>query len=190
MQEISGLARSIYNYTLDSMQRLGAQTTDDDSPILLLGKEYTSLSSQEFLDDWQTRPWITYRSGFPPINPSEYTSDAGWGCMLRSGQMLLANTSFLHHFGRDFRVGDKNTNQQYSKVDRDLILTPRSCLYFLTIIQLNIPFIESRYRFDSILTPTFDTIGNRIGYQDWRLVWSVHHLSGPFDTFLSRRNRI
>jgi cysteine protease ATG4 len=33
---------------------------------------------------------ITTDSGFEPISQSNFTSDLGWGCMLWSGQMLLA----------------------------------------------------------------------------------------------------
>jgi cysteine protease ATG4 len=112
------IARTVYNHLLDSMRG----TNDSTEPIILLGKQYPSLSSPDFLADFRTRPWITYRSEFPPIRPSEYTSDMGWGCMLRSGQMLLANTGFLHHLGRDFRIGDKDTIEIYSKVDALLIL--------------------------------------------------------------------
>jgi hypothetical protein len=34
--------------------------------------------------------WITYRHDFVPIPETAFTSDAGWGCMIRCGQMLAA----------------------------------------------------------------------------------------------------
>jgi hypothetical protein len=33
---------------------------------------------------------ILYVAGFDAVGQSNLTSDVGWGCMLRSGQMLLA----------------------------------------------------------------------------------------------------
>lgn len=71
-----------------------------------------------FLDDFESRLWFSYRSGFPAIPKSQdpkatasmsfsvrlrsqltdqsgFTSDTGWGCMIRSGQSLLANAMLM-----------------------------------------------------------------------------------------------
>lgn len=75
-----------------------------------------------FLDDFESRLWMTYRSNFPPIPRSQdpkatssitlsvrlrnlgesqgFSSDTGWGCMIRSGQSLLANTLLILRLGR------------------------------------------------------------------------------------------
>lgn len=76
-----------------------------------------------FLDDFESKIWLTYRSNFPAIPRSQdpkaassmslsvrlrsqlgdqagFTSDTGWGCMIRSGQSLLANTLVMLRMGR------------------------------------------------------------------------------------------
>jgi cysteine protease ATG4 len=76
-----------------------------------------------FLDDLEARMWFTYRSNFPAIAKSAdpqalsamtfsvrlrsqlldqggFTSDTGWGCMIRSGQSLLANSILFLRLGR------------------------------------------------------------------------------------------
>jgi len=76
-----------------------------------------------FLDDFEARIWLTYRSNFPAITKSQepkalaamtfsvrlksqlvdqggFTSDTGWGCMIRSGQSLLANAILIAQLGR------------------------------------------------------------------------------------------
>ncbi|KAJ5210291.1 hypothetical protein N7491_010097 [Penicillium cf. griseofulvum] len=83
-----------------------------------------------FISDFGSRIWITYRSNFIPIprtktpeatssmtlgvrlrtqlmDPQGFTSDTGWGCMIRSGQSLLANTFSVLLLGRDWRRGEK-----------------------------------------------------------------------------------
>ncbi|GAM83290.1 hypothetical protein ANO11243_012770 [Dothideomycetidae sp. 11243] len=87
-----------------------------------------------FVDDIETRIWLTYRNGFPTIakstdpaalsamsfatrikqlgNQSGFTSDTGWGCMIRSGQSLLANTLAMLELGREWRRGDLVDNEQ------------------------------------------------------------------------------
>ncbi|KAL4751155.1 cysteine protease atg4 [Aspergillus terricola var. indicus] len=85
---------------------------------------------EAFLLDFESKIWMTYRSNFPPIpkdvgregnssltlgvrlrsqliEAQGFTSDTGWGCMIRSGQSLLANSMAILLLGRDWRRGER-----------------------------------------------------------------------------------
>ncbi|EDQ90322.1 uncharacterized protein MONBRDRAFT_32051 [Monosiga brevicollis MX1] len=55
-------------------------------------REALRMFAQQLEDDVATRIWFTYRKDFPPLPSSRRTTDVGWGCMLRCGQMILATT--------------------------------------------------------------------------------------------------
>lgn len=47
--------------------------------------------------------WCTYRKGFVPIGDEGlWTSDKGWGCMLRCGQMVLGVALTRVHLSEDW----------------------------------------------------------------------------------------
>ncbi|KAE8349065.1 putative cysteine protease atg4 [Aspergillus coremiiformis] len=89
---------------------------------------------EAFVSDFESKIWMTYRSSFPTIpkldndeanhpmtltvrlrsqlmEPQGFTSDTGWGCMIRSGQSLLANAMSTLHLGRAWRRGEKSQEE-------------------------------------------------------------------------------
>jgi cysteine protease ATG4 len=67
-------------------------------PVLLSGKEYyikTDSDYNKLIHQFKRLYLMTYRKDFAPLLDTAYTSDAGWGCMIRSAQMLLATALSL-----------------------------------------------------------------------------------------------
>ncbi|MCL7025148.1 hypothetical protein MKW94_018042 [Papaver nudicaule] len=73
------------------------------SPEDLSGDSAHSNGLVEFVDDFSSRIWMTYRKGFSAIGDSRLTTDDHWGCMHRSSQMLVAQALLFHHLGRSWR---------------------------------------------------------------------------------------
>uniref|UniRef100_A0A669D1T3 Cysteine protease n=1 Tax=Oreochromis niloticus TaxID=8128 RepID=A0A669D1T3_ORENI len=90
---------------------------ETSEPVWILGKEYNALTEKdEILSDVTSRLWFTYRKNFPPIGGTGPTSDTGWGCMLRCGQMILGEALVCRHLGRDWRwaKGQKQRDEYIS----------------------------------------------------------------------------
>ena len=86
---------------------------DPSQALYLLGKTYHTTHHDPLRqDDQASLFWFTYRCDFPEIVPYRITSDAGWGCMLRSAQMMLGQTLRLHFQGRDYSTHPLSIAQQ------------------------------------------------------------------------------
>lgn len=76
----------------------------------------------------RSRFWFSYRKDFPPIGESGMTSDRGWGCMLRCGQMVVAECLSRLYLGRDFRWTPSEASDQYLDI-LPLFTDDRSALF-------------------------------------------------------------
>ncbi|KAI4488764.1 hypothetical protein M0802_011274 [Mischocyttarus mexicanus] len=90
-----------------------------DQPVWILGKKYHAIIElEEIRKDILSKLWFTYRRGFIPIGGyfSPFTTDKGWGCMLRCGQMVLGQALVFLHLGRDWRWTSETENTTYLEI--------------------------------------------------------------------------
>lgn len=91
-----------------------------DEPVYLLGESYRPVVGapaasesdpdpvmEALKEDFASRILLSYRTDVEPFPAGSYqpfTSDVGWGCMIRSAQMLLANALVVLECGRAWRA--------------------------------------------------------------------------------------
>ncbi|RWS04147.1 cysteine peptidase 2 family C54 protein-like protein [Dinothrombium tinctorium] len=93
-----------------------------EEPVWLLGRQYSVIHQlDELRDDFRSKIWITYRRGFSAIGGTGPTSDYGWGCMLRCGQMVVAQALILKHLGRDWRWTPRSQDDERELSESELL---------------------------------------------------------------------
>ncbi|XP_065773300.1 cysteine protease ATG4B isoform X1 [Muntiacus reevesi] len=113
---------------------------ETSEPVWILGKKYSVLTEKDaILADVTSRLWFTYRKNFPAIGGTGPTSDTGWGCMLRCGQMIFAQALVCRHLGRDWRwTQRKRQPDSYSSVLQAFLDRKDSCYSIHQIAQMGV----------------------------------------------------
>jgi cysteine protease ATG4 len=153
-----------------------------------------------FLDDFEARIWLTYRSNFPAIaksqdpkalssmsfkvrlsqlvDPGGFTSDTGWGCMIRSGQSLLANTLVMLQLGRGLPIFwipwiSQSNYVQIGAADHQVLRSGRSYHYSQMTLVLPILFTDS---WNMVLLLAANILGNGLDHQRLPVAFSKTYL--------------
>ena len=80
---------------MQALARAGGNGTTSPTTVYVLGKRFDIQKhehAQDLLERLRGIMWFSYRRSFQPVPRTSppVTGDAGWGCMVRSSQMLLA----------------------------------------------------------------------------------------------------
>lgn len=100
--------------SLESSTEIGTEATVHQPMEQIFGE-----GIEGFKSDFVSKIWMTYRRAFPIMLGSSFTTDCGWGCMLRSGQMLLAQALVCHFLGRGWRWTPEKSIQNAREFQED-----------------------------------------------------------------------
>ncbi|VDN00921.1 unnamed protein product [Thelazia callipaeda] len=102
---------------------------DSNFPVYLLGRKYASRKDMEQIkESMSSLLWFTYRKNFQPIGGTGPTTDQGWGCMLRCGQMLLAQALIVRHLNYSWFWNRNMKSTEYMRILR-MFQDKKSCLF-------------------------------------------------------------
>uniref|UniRef100_A0A8C9S8S9 Cysteine protease n=1 Tax=Scleropages formosus TaxID=113540 RepID=A0A8C9S8S9_SCLFO len=131
---------SKYENQINVFSELLDELPDTEEPLWILGQRYdVRAEKSELLSDVRSRLWFTYRKKFSPIGGTGPSSDAGWGCMLRCGQMILAQALVCWHLGREWRWDkDGRHPEEYRRILHCFLDKKDSCYSIHQMAQMGV----------------------------------------------------
>ncbi|KAJ3357743.1 Cysteine protease atg4c [Allomyces javanicus] len=107
---LSSSARSLLNHVENTIHDFLSATSLTPLPADVSAADEAVLLAKSFpldpagitalREELARRPRLTYRSQFSPLEPATFTSDQGWGCMIRVGQSLILEGMLRVRLGR------------------------------------------------------------------------------------------
>lgn len=122
----------------------GGASSPSRCPRRRLCEDHDVGTAQDFESAWAQITRMTYRKGFAPmyrcVEPTagsdeqpryiRLTSDAGWGCMIRVGQMLLA-TTLKRHYGQGPVQPEGGADANSAALPQDFPVADADACHFL-----------------------------------------------------------
>ena len=115
-----------------------------DVPLYIFDNKITNVINAEIKFLFKTFLYMSYRSGLINLNSiggGDYTSDCGWGCMLRCCQMMLSKGIIQK------KINDHFKNKNYSINFKALEYIRKEALYLFTDNYLQLKDIKNHQDF-------------------------------------------
>jgi cysteine protease ATG4 len=125
---------SQFAHGISSFDSFNVTNFDEEKLVWLLGKSFNKDQMEDYRQAFESILWFTYRRDFDQMKPYEYTSDAGWGCMLRSAQMMVSQAFQRRLLGSTWRrvsfTPMEQLPQEYIQILKWFVDSPHpDCVY-------------------------------------------------------------
>lgn len=137
---VTFLVQLLQRYMDDAMHVLTEYKIQVDSPVYALGTLYEPTAetvdevTSAFISDINSRLFFSYRRGMEGL-AGGFQSDAGWGCSVRSVQMLIAQSMVNLQLGQDWRLSPESDRSVYDDIASRFFDTHESVLSVQRVVE-------------------------------------------------------
>ena len=184
----------LYNY-LNSERATKMTTITSNQPIYMFGTSYTKEEFPKVKQLMNDLIGVTYRKGYQSLGNSYLTTDAGWGCAIRSTQALIVNAIFSYLQSTNNQNNDKQQEEKNKtfciNMISDTISAPLSIhnMYVLPIVQEHNP-TGHNWQSPSTCSIAFSTLLNQMENKPLPCVMCTDHIPDCSETSLYLVSRI
>jgi cysteine protease ATG4 len=134
------LVQLLHRYVDDAVHVFTEYKIQVDTPVYSLGTLYQPTAetvdevTSAFISDINSRMFFSYRRGMDGLAGGLH-SDAGWGCSIRSVQMLIAQSMLNLQLGPDWRLSPESDRSVYDEIASRFLDTNESVLSVQRVVE-------------------------------------------------------